>query len=109
MSTGKKHPQLELIVTDAAFVLSKNPESRVIAFATLTFNDALKVKKFRLIEGANGRFLGYPSEKGESDRYYPWVTPIDEDVRQKIQEGVFERFDLWVKSGSPEESGVGPE
>ena len=67
--------------------------SRIKAMVTITFNNTLRVNGCRIIEGAKGLFLSFPSQKKPgSDQYYPLFYPIDRSTAAEIQDKVIERY-----------------
>ena len=67
--------------------------SRVKAMVTITFNYTLRVNGCRIIEGAKGLFLSFPSQKKPgSDQYYPLFYPISRSTAAEIQDKVIERY-----------------
>ncbi len=82
-------------VTDVQVWPTRNSESRVKAMVAVTLNGALKLSGLRLIEGKNGLFLSYPSEKkAGTDQYFAFVHPIDRSLADAIQGQVLESFRL---------------
>lgn len=70
-----------------------NSTSKVKAFATVTFNDALVVDGFKVIEGSNGAFLGMPSKPGaEQGKYSDIAYFTDKAVKQAIQDRVLAEY-----------------
>lgn len=67
--------------------------SRIKAMATITFNNTLRVNGCRIIEGAKGLFLSFPSQKKpDSDQYFPLFYPINRSTAAEIQDKVIERY-----------------
>lgn len=67
--------------------------SRVKAMATLTFNDTLRVNQCRIIEGAKGFFLSYPSQqKLGSNDWIPLCFPVNRSVSDAIQTAVIAAY-----------------
>ena len=76
---------------------------RIKAMASITFNGALRLNGCRIIEGAKGPFLSYPSEKKqESDNWISYAHPIDRSASEKIQDAVIEH---WKACTTPEQRG----
>lgn len=83
-----------LTMTEVRIWPFRNPEaSRVKAMASITFNNGLRVSGCRIIEGAKGLFLSYPSEKKPgSDQYFPLFHNIDHQVNDEVQAEVLNRY-----------------
>lgn len=71
--------------------------SRIKAMVTLTFNDCLRVNGCRLIEGAKGMFVSFPSEKKQgTDEWVSFVHSITRQGSNKIQELTVARYQALV-------------
>lgn len=67
--------------------------SRIKAMATLTFNDTLRVNQCRIIEGAKGLFLSYPSQqKLGSDDWIPLCFPVSRSASDAIQAAALDAY-----------------
>jgi len=77
---------------------------RTKAMASITFNGVLRVNGCRIIEGAKGPFLSYPSEKKpESENWISYAHPVTRDASDKIQDAVIEH---WKACTTPEQRGL---
>lgn len=83
-----------LTITEVQIWPVRNPEtSRIKAMATITFNNALRVSGCKIIEGAKGLFLSYPSEKKPgTDQWFPMFHNIDRQVNDEVQAEVLNRY-----------------
>ena len=83
-----------LSITEVQIWPIRNAEgSRIKAMVTITFNNTLRVNGCRIIEGAKGLFLSFPSQKKPgSDQYYPLFYPINRSTADEIQDKVIERY-----------------
>ena len=83
-----------LSITEVQIWPIRNAEgSRIKAMATITFNNTLRVNGCRIIEGAKGLFLSFPSQKKPgSDQYFPLFYPINRSTAAEIQDEVIERY-----------------
>lgn len=81
-------------VTDIqVWPLRNRDASRIKAMVSITYNHALRVSGCKLIDGAKGLFLSYPSEKKPgSDKYYPLFCVLERGISDKIQTQVIERY-----------------
>lgn len=67
--------------------------SRVKAMVKLTFNDTLRMNGCRIIEGAKGLFLSYPSErKPGSEDWIPLCFTVNRRASDEIQEAVLQEY-----------------
>lgn len=81
-------------VTDIAIWPVRDPQaSRVKAMVNITFNDCLRVSGCRIIEGAQGLFLSFPSQKKPgTDTFVPLFYPINRHFAEDLQNKVIKRF-----------------
>lgn len=88
----------EIVMTEVQiWPLRKGDNSRVKAMVSITFNHALRVSGCRIIEGAKGLFLSYPSQKNPgSDLWFSLFMPLDRTLEAKINDEVIERFKSMV-------------
>ena len=84
----------DLSITEVQIWPVRNPEgSRIKAMVSITFNNTLRVNGLKIIEGAKGLFLSYPSEKKPgTDQYFPIFHCIDRAVNDAIQVAVLKNF-----------------
>lgn len=98
--SGSQTPVLNdaLSLTEVQIWPVRNPQaSRVKAMASITFNGALRVTGCKIVEGAKGLFLAYPSEKKPgTDQFFPLFHPVDRTLSDRIQHEVLTRFQAQV-------------
>ena len=84
----------EITATEIQIWPTRNPEpSRVKAMVSITLNGSIRVNGCRIIEGAKGLFLSYPSvKKPGTDQYFPFFHCVDRSVNDAIQSAVLERY-----------------
>jgi DNA-binding cell septation regulator SpoVG len=49
--------------------MTKGSWGKIRAFFDLQTNEGFTIKGFKLVEGINGLFVGFPSQKGSDDEY----------------------------------------
>lgn len=77
---------------------------RIKAMASITFNNLLCINECRIIEGAKGPFLSYPSAKKPRSEYWiSYAHPVTRDASDKIQDAVIEH---WKACTTPEQRGL---
>ena len=64
---------------------------KIKAFFDLITTDGFTIKGFKLIEGTNGMFGSFPSQKGKDDEYYDTVW-ADKDVKDQVNKLAIEAF-----------------
>ena len=53
--------------------INKGSWGKIRAFFDIRTEEGFVVKGFKIIEGINGLFVGFPSQKGQDDEYYDTV------------------------------------
>lgn len=71
--------------------LKRVDSGKLKAFADLIFDGSLLVKGFSVVDGANGLFIGYPSEFKEG-KDYKSVYILTEELRKQIEKVVLECY-----------------
>ncbi len=62
----------------------QNNSSKTVAFFDIQTSDGIIIKKFRVINGANGLFVSSPDEKGKDGKYYETVI-LPKDMKDNLQ------------------------
>lgn len=62
----------------------------------------LTIKGFKLVEGINGLFVGFPSEKGQDGEYYDTIW-AEKGVKEKITKLALEYHNAAVPNTEDEE------
>ena len=65
--------------------MNKGSWGKVKAFFDLQTEDGFTIKGFKLVEGTNGLFVGFPSQKGNDDEYHDTVW-VEKEVRDQVIE-----------------------
>ena len=66
-----------------------------------TFQE-LTIKGFKLVEGINGLFVGFPSEKGQDGEYYDSVW-AEKNVKDKVTKLALEYHEVGIPNTEDEE------
>ncbi len=74
----------------------KNSKTKIKAFARVVLNGALCLSGLRVIDGANGLFVGYPNSKGKDGNYYDIYHPLNRESRNLIQDAVLADYEKEV-------------
>lgn len=85
---------MSLDITDVRVMRLKNPKTKIVGFATLTFNNVLVVEDWKIIEGRNGLFVTGPSKKTNDNEnpYRDIVKLITKESNQAMQQVVIAKF-----------------
>lgn len=81
--------------------------SKTKAFVDLELDGTLLIRGFTLVEGKDGLFLSFPSQKGKDGRYYNSVYSLDEDWRDLLQDACIKKYNECNKTSQPASSGGG--
>ena len=65
--------------------MNKGSWGKIKAFFDLQTEDGFTIKGFKLVEGANGLFVGFPSQKGNDDEYHDTVW-AEKEVKDQVIE-----------------------
>ena len=63
--------------------MTKGSWGKVRAFFDLQTQDGFTIKGFKLVEGINGLFVGFPSQKGNDDEYRDTVW-ADRELKDEL-------------------------
>lgn len=74
------------------------PDRQVKATATIVLDDVLCVHQLRVVEGKNGLFVGFPNGGSYTmvdgrKRYVDIVHTFDEQLRERIQNSILEKYE----------------
>ena len=59
-------------------------DNRIKAFVDISINDALLIKRLRIVQGKNGLFVSMPTEQGKNEKWYERVRCLNKDIREEI-------------------------
>ncbi len=65
--------------------MNKVEMGKLRAFFDLETEEGFNMKGFKLIEGANGVFVGFPSQKNKEDEYNDTIF-ADKTLKQKVNQ-----------------------
>ena len=63
--------------------INKGSWGKIRAFFDLRTEEGFIVRGFKIVEGINGLFIGFPSQKGQDEEYYDTVF-ADKELREKL-------------------------
>ena len=76
--------------------MSKCEWNKVKAFFDLQTEEGFTLKGFKLVEGATGMFVGFPSQQNKDGEYQDTIF-ADKTLRQKVNQVALEHY----KNDSP--------
>ena len=71
--------------------MNKGDWGKIKAFFDLITADGFTIKGFKLVDGASGLFVSFPSQKGKDDEYYDTVW-ADKDVKDQLNKLAIEAY-----------------
>ena len=78
--------------------MTKGEWSKIRAFFDLETEDGFTLKGFKLVEGSNGLFVGFPSQKDKEGEYNDTIF-ADKTLKQKVNQIA---LDYYNQNGSPD-------
>ena len=68
------------------------PEGKMRAYASVTFDEEFVVHEMRVIDGPNGLFVAMPSRRAQSGEFKDIAHPITAEARREIQTAILYAF-----------------
>ena len=81
--------------------MNKGNWGKIRAFFDLQTEEGFTIKGFKLVEGINGLFVGFPSQKGSDDEYYDTVW-ADRDIKEEVNQLAIKTYGQEVMSAPSE-------
>lgn len=79
-------------ITDVK-VRKVNSATRMVAVASVVFDDAFAVHDIKVIDSQTGLFVAMPSKRNANGEYLDIAHPINSEAREKIQSAVIEAYE----------------
>lgn len=80
-------------ITEVRVYPVTRPDERLLAYATLTFDDEFVVRDLRIIRGNGGVFVAMPSRKRQDGTYSDVAHPLKPELRKKIEDQVLQAYE----------------
>ncbi len=80
--------------------MTKGSWGKIRAFFDLQTEDGFTLKGVKLVEGINGLFVGFPSQKGSDDEYHDTIW-ADRDVKEQVNQLAIKTYGQEVMSPTP--------
>ncbi len=87
-------------ITEVRITLRDEPKLK--AFANITFEDSFVVRGLKVIDGQKGLFISMPSRKAKDGTYRDIAHPINNEMRQKIEQVILEKYNEEFKKAQEE-------
>ena len=68
-------------------------ESKLKAYATVTFDDEFVVHNIKVIVSKNGLFIAMPARLTANNEYKDIVHPINSEFRNKLQQAILDSYE----------------
>ena len=72
--------------------LRRFENGKLKAFADVLFDESYVVKGFRIVEGKEGLFVGFPQQNGKDGRWYNIFQAANDGVRDRLSEIVLASY-----------------
>ena len=82
--------------------MTKGEWSKIRAFFDLETEDGFTLKGFKLVEGSNGLFVGFPSQKDKEGEYNDTIF-ADKTLKQKLNQLALDYYNRVGSSKSDED------
>ena len=82
--------------------MNKGDWGKVKAFFDLETEDGFTIKGFKLVEGANGMFAGFPRQQNKDGEYNDTIF-ADKTLKQKVNQLALEHYN---QSGSSQSDDI---
>lgn len=69
-----------------------NPDSKMKAIVSVTFEEAFVVHDIKVIEGSAGLFIAMPSRRTQDGEFKDIVHPIHSAFREVLSEAILEKY-----------------
>jgi stage V sporulation protein G len=76
-----------------------DPENKLRAFATVTFNNAFAVHDIKIIKSTQGLIVAMPSRKTPDETYKDICHPINQATRNWLQDAILEKYEAALLEG----------
>ena len=80
--------------------MNKGSWGKIRAFFDLQTEDGFTLKGFKLVEGINGLFVGFPSQKGSDEEYHDTVW-ADRDIKEQVNQLAIKTYGQEVMAAPP--------
>ena len=81
--------------------MNKGSWGKIRAFFDLQTEDGFTLKGFKLVEGINGLFVGFPSQKGSDEEYHDTVW-ADRDIKEQVNQLAIKTYGQEVMAIPPD-------
>ena len=80
--------------------MTKGSWGKVRAFFDLQTQEGFTIKGFKLVEGINGLFVGFPSQKGNDDEYRDTIW-AERDLKDELSQLAIKEYGQEIMASPP--------
>ena len=80
--------------------MTKGSWGKIRAFFDLQTEEGFTIKGFKLVEGINGLFVGFPSQKGSDEEYHDTVW-ADREIKEQVNQLAIKTYGQEVMAQPP--------
>ena len=80
--------------------MTKGSWGKIRAFFDLQTEEGFTIKGFKLVEGINGLFVGFPSQKGSDEEYHGTVW-ADREIKEQVNQLAIKTYGQEVMAPPP--------
>ena len=73
--------------------MTKGNWGNVKAFFDLKTEDGFLITGMKIVDGVNGKFIGFPSKKNEQEGKYSEIVRAEKETREKAEKLALEHYD----------------
>ena len=55
--------------------------------------ESIVIKGFKIVEGRDGDFVSWPSQKGKDGKYYDQVYALNKDLRREVEDNILDEYE----------------
>lgn len=81
-----------MVLTDIRIQVLKKPIGKLLAFATVTFDNSLVVQDFQIFDSFRGPFVSMPGRKLNDGTWKELVFPVDTDLKESINSYILRAY-----------------
>jgi len=82
-----------LNISETSIFMLQNQDSKLKAYATITFESCFVVRGIKIIDGQKGLFLSMPSLQKKDGTFQNIAHPITKEARSHIEETVLKAYE----------------
>ena len=73
--------------------MKKGTWGNILAFFDVMTGDGFLITGMKIINGVNGKFIGFPSKKNEQEGKYSEIVRAEKETREKVEKLALEHYE----------------